>query len=235
MCKRLLLPALLLMLGLNAAATDAWEPVRQASDRDEVNTWVRPVEGNPIKAFRGQVDVPHPMLTALAVLSDIPNFPAWVFQCHAAEMRDDWGSEHARIMIKGIWPVSDRDVLVHSRLEQDPQTLTITVYSQATDQVLPPQDKYVRLPALENMFRLEPLPDGWTRVTFQTFVDPGGSIPAWLANFVATRAPLTTLRGMKKEMENEKYHISSIEELPFILPNAADIRFPSQAPVTTKR
>lgn len=235
MSRRLLMPILLLMLSLNAAANDGWESIRQADERGEVSTWVRPVEGNPIKAFRGQVEVPYPMLTALAVLSDIPNFPAWVFQCHAAEMREAWGKEHARIMIKGIWPVSDRDVIVHSRLEQDPATLAITVYSRATDQVLPPQDGYVRLPALDNIFRLEPLPDGWTRITFQTFVDPGGSIPAWLANFVSTRAPLTTLRGMKEQMENEKYHIRSMEELPFTLPDAGEMRLPEQPPVTSQR
>jgi len=234
MSRRLLLPVLLLMLGLPAMADDGWEPIRQVGERGEVSTWVRPVEGNPIKAFRGQVEVPYPMLTALAVLSDVPNFPAWVFQCHAAEMREAWGKEHARIMIKGIWPVSDRDVIVHSRLEQDPDTLAITVYSNAADQVLPPQENYVRLPALENMFRLEPLNDGWTRITFQTFVDPGGAIPAWLANFVSIRAPLTTLRGMKEQMEKDKYHIRSVDELPFTLPNAPDIRLPVQPPVASR-
>lgn len=209
-----------------ATAEEEWQTMRTASVRGEVSTWVRPVPGNAIKAFRGVVEVPHSMLTALAVLSDVPNFPAWVFQCHAAEQHDSWGPEHARVMIKGIWPVSDRDVIVRSRLEQDPATLAVTIHSQATDTVLPPQAGYVRLPALDNLFRIEPLADGWSRITFQTFVDPGGAIPAWLANFVATRAPLTTLTGMKAQMDKAVYQISALDELHTALPGTSDIIVP---------
>lgn len=211
---------------LPAVAEEEWETMRTASERGEVSTWVRTVPGNAIKAFRGVVEVPHSMLTALAVLSDVPNFPAWVFQCHAAEQHESWGPEHSRVMIKGIWPVSDRDVIVRSRLEQDPETFALTIHSEATDAVLPPQSGYVRLPALNNIFRIEPLADGWSRITFQTFVDPGGAIPAWLANFVATRAPLTTLTGMKAQMENTAYQISALSELPATLPGTADIIVP---------
>lgn len=219
--------ALLGTLALPATAETEWEAMRTASQRGEVSTWVRPVPGNAIKAFRGVVEVPHSMLTALAVLSDVPNFPDWVFQCHAAEQNENWGPEHSRVMIKGIWPVSDRDVLVRSRLEQDPQTYAITIHSEATDTVLPPQPGYVRLPALNNIFRIEPLADGWSRVTFQTFVDPGGAIPAWLSNFVATRAPLTTLTGMKAQMEQEIYQIGSLNELPATLPGTAELIVPA--------
>ena len=60
--------------------------------------------------------------------------------------------------------------------------------------------------------------DGWTRVTFQTFANPGGYIPFWVANLVTTRAPLDTLNDLREHLKDKKYHIDDYRELPFLLP-----------------
>lgn len=212
-----------------------WEQNRKARERGEVSTYARPVEGSSINQFRGIVEVPHPLVTVMAVISDVANFDNWVFQCKGTEMREEeWGPEHARVMIRGIWPVSDRDVLVRSHYEQDPDTLAVTVHSTATDDVFEEQRGYVRIPALNNVFRFEPLDDGWTRITFQTFVNPGGAIPAWLSNFVSTRAPLQTLEGMKAQMDKEEYQLASPDELPDILPGSPQLTFPDNHRASTR-
>ena len=224
---RHLTAALLLALPTTLLAEAEWEQIREAGERGDVSTYVRPVDDNPIKQFRGIIEVPHPLVTVMAVISDVPNFDDWVFQCKGAEVREDeWGPEYARVMIRGIWPVSDRDVLVRSHYEQDPETFAVTVHSQATEGVFEEQRRYVRIPALNNVFRFEPLEDGWTRITFQTFVNPGGAIPAWLSNFVSTRAPLQTLEGMKAQMEKPQYQLGSPDDLPDALPGSPDLIFP---------
>ncbi|MBZ2190426.1 hypothetical protein K8B33_15050 [Alcanivorax sp. JB21] len=228
--------ALMLLLPLQTLADDAeWEQIREARERGDVATYVRPVDGTPIKQFRGIVEVPHPLVTVMAVISDVANFDNWVFQCKGTEMREEeWGGEHARVMIRGIWPVSDRDVLVRSHYEQDPDTHAVTVHSTATDDVLEEQRGYVRIPALNNVFRFEPLSDGWTRITFQTLVNPGGAIPAWLSNFVSTRAPLQTLEGMSEQMEKDDYQLSSPEQLPVSLPGSPTLIFPENHRASTR-
>lgn len=235
--RRLLatLTALMLLMPLQTLAEAEWEQIRKARERGDVDTYVRPVDGTPIKQFRGIVEVPHPLVTVMAVISDVPNFQDWVFQCKGTEMREEeWGAEHARVMIRGIWPVSDRDVLVRSHYEQDPDTYAVTVHSTATDDVLEEQRGYVRIPALNNVFRFEPLNDGWTRITFQTMVNPGGAIPAWLSNFVSTRAPLQTLEGMSEQMEKDAYQLSSPDQLPVSLPGSPTLIFPENHSASTR-
>lgn len=204
-----------------------WEQVRTASRRDDVSTWYKRLPDNPLHAFRGEIEVPYSLLRIMAVLGDISAFPDWVFQCDHAEMHpDEWGLDVARIAIKGIWPVSDRDAVVRTTYTQNPTTLAVVIRSKADHDVLPPLTGYVRLPALDNTFILEPLPDGWTRITFQTFADPGGAIPGWLANFVATRAPLWTLARMYRQMHKPVYDITSVDELPIMFPGIEDLRLP---------
>lgn len=217
--------AALLMLSNPASAAD-WELKREAKTRDDISVWVKPVPGNPLNAFRGETEAPWPMLTALAVLADVEQFPQWVFQTSDAYFLTEQGPDLAYLHIKGIWPVSDRDGIARTTIHQDPDTLLTTVHSVAAPDVLPPHEDRVRLPALDNKFILEPLADGWTRITFETFVDPGGMIPAWLANLVAIRAPLLSLRGMQKRMTLPQYHLNDKSELPLQLPGTEQMLFP---------
>lgn len=196
------------------AEVHEWELVQEAEERDDVTTWTRKVDGFTLKAFKGQIEVPYSMLVVMAVIADVERFPDWVFQCDYGRLMTEIDNNVAYVHIKGIWPVSDRDVVTVTNPVQDPETLTITLKTEATGGLYPHQEGKVRIPALDNVFILEPMEDGWTRLTFETFVDPGGFIPGWLANMVAIRAPKDTLEGMYRIMNEPEYHISSTDDLP---------------------
>ena len=168
---------LCLALSTTLWATDDWELVRDARARDDVMTWVRPVPGNPLKAFKGRIEVPLPMLTVMAVLADTENYPQWVFQCDEAHLLPELGPEFVYIHVAGIWPVDDRDMPLRNHVQQNPDTLAVTLTSTVEPDLIPTTRNTVRVPSLNNTFLIEPLSDGWTRVTFQTFVDPGGLYP----------------------------------------------------------
>lgn len=202
-----------------------WQLVREGKTRSDVTTWVRPVPRQTLKAFKGEVEVPHEMLTVFAVLADVERYPEWVFQCSNARLMPEYGYDIAYVHIRGIWPVSDRDIVTRTEIEQDDLTGAITLHTRAAPGLHPPRENTVRVTTLDNKFILTPLPDGWTRITFDTFVDPGGSIPAWLANLVAVRAPRDTLEGMAALMGDGKYRIASVEETGLDAPGLNQLRF----------
>ena len=210
-----------------AAGEHPWEKVQQAEERDQVTTWTRKVDGFTLKAFKGRIEVPYSMMVVMAVIADVDRFPEWVFQCDYARLMTEIDNNTAYVHIKGIWPVSDRDVVTVTTPSQDPDSLAITLKTEATGGLYPKQEDTVRIPALDNVFLLEPLENGWTRLTFDTFVDPGGFIPGWLANLVAVRAPKDTLEGMYRLMADPKYHIASTDELPETFPVWRAMTFPN--------
>lgn len=191
--KRMLLAMCCLLVCLPVSAREGWESVATARAPGEVSTWVRKVEGAQVKEFLGEVEVPHPPLQVLKTLDNVEGFPEWVFRCKHAERIKGVG---IYLQVHGVWPVSDRDAVLQSRVEVMPDR--VVILTSAQPELRPEDKKHVRIPELKNSFEVIPLPTGGSRVVFQTFVNPGGVLPAWLSNFVAKQGPLETLSDLKE-------------------------------------
>ena len=209
--------ALLLCLACTSLTTVAgavpWEVVKQGEGREGVSTWARPAEGMAVKEFKGETEVHQSMLAVLALLSDVSNLPNWVFNCKLAQHPAGLPGEQNYMQFRGIWPASDRDALVKSVANQKADQSVVLQTGHVAG--YPVREDFVRMPYLANEFRLTPLKDGWTRVEFETRVDLGGLVPAWLAGLVSTKAPLVTLEGLQRELKKPKYQaVKSSKELP---------------------
>lgn len=221
--KVLIAMALLLLAGPLLAAD--WQPNREAAQRDQVATWTREVPGYSVKAFRGVVEVPQGPLAVMAVLTAVDTFPEWIFQAKGGHRLDKGVGEYIYMTFHGIWPVSDRDVVLKNSLSQDANG-AITLHSREAAGEMPKQEGYVRIPELDNSFVVTALADGWTRVEFSTFVDPGGKVPGWLANLVSNKAPLDTLNGLKAQLQKPRFVNAGRDDLPDT-PAFRALRFPN--------
>jgi START domain len=206
------LTTLCLALPMHAALAANWEPIEQGKGREDINTWTRHVDGMAVKAFKGEAEVHQTIPVILAVLADIPNLPTWIFMCQSAEQPAGISPDHTYARFKSIWPTSRRDVLMQTSVSQQDDGSVLLESNQSDG--LPRYEDFVRIPYMHNTFRLTPLKGGWTRLSFETQVDLGGMVPAWIINMVATKAPILTIEGLRKQMKQAKYQIKSIDELP---------------------
>lgn len=206
--------SLLLLVGTPVRAELAadWQQLETASSPGQVATWVREVAGSPIKEFRGEILLDSGPLPVLALLADTGALDRWIFQCAHAERLPADPRHLLYLRFDMPWPVANRDVVMENMLTLDGDTLLLR--SRKVAGVRPKQEGLVRISDLDNRFLVTPLESGRTRVVFRSFVDPGGSIPAWLSNFVATNAPLETLRGMRELVNQEPWRGAGLEDLP---------------------
>jgi hypothetical protein len=210
------------------ASGEGWTPKQQGKERSDINTYVRTVSDTPIKQFRGVVEIQHSMVAALSVIDDISLCQQWIYNCQEANYHvTDDGERLLWMKFDGVWPASDRDVVMKSVFLQDEPGGAVTVQSTGRPDDAPQQSGYVRIPMLDNSFLVEPLEDGWIRVTFTTHMDPGGLVPAWVANIVATDAPIRTLEGLKRMMETSPYRDYSTSAPPKELVEKHNLRFPT--------
>lgn len=221
--------AALLLSTTTPGLASEWVTEQQGKERGDITTSVRVVSDTPIKQFRGVVETQHSIAAALAVIDDISLCQEWIYNCQKA--RHYYTSEGQRLlwmMFDGVWPVSDRDLIMQSTFTQEQAGGAVTVQSIGMKSAAPEQPGYVRIPMLDNSFYLEPLADGWTRITFTTHVDPGGLVPAWVANIVATDAPIHTLEGLKRMMDQEPFRNYTMDNMPEELLEKHKLRFSTQ-------
>lgn len=143
----------------------------------------------------------------VALFKDIPNYTSWVYNCTVSKSvgKSTDKEDYYYSVTSAPWPVSDRDLVVHSKVTQEAGTWIVTSASVNIDGLVKEKEDMERVPLLKSTWTLIPLKEGKVDITYHLRVDPGGLIPAWLANLTLTIGPYNTMVGLKKEVAKAKY------------------------------
>ncbi len=63
------------------------------------------------------------------------------------------------------------------------------------------QKGFVRVPSSHSKWVITKINETLLQVKYQMQIDPGGSVPAWLANWVCAEAPYRSFKKMKLLLE----------------------------------
>jgi hypothetical protein len=89
---------------------------------------------------------------------------------------DRWTYEQISVPV-----VSDRDYVMHVRLEQGASSGHCAVSFQSEeDPARPPVDGFVRIPVIRGHWDVFPIGQGKVSVQYRVFSEPGGGVPAFL-------------------------------------------------------
>lgn len=208
---RLLLLLLLLsvtsqvMAGDDAMDQEEWKLV---TDRDGIKVYMAHHDDARIKTFRGVSILPMEDFKSIGAFMDDYDFVAsWL---HMVSEIKDLGraspfDRQVYITTRLPWPVSDRDTPLWVGLTQDPDTHAVRIPFHHLDGRLPEKDAFVRIPNMEGFFLWTPLEPGKVEFTFQVVLDPGGYIPAWLANLILRDIPYFSIKRLRRVINLERY------------------------------
>lgn len=198
---------LMLVSGIAVAMeTDRnWELV---SDRDGIQVYMAHTDDSNIKTFRGEGEIQMEDFRSIGnMLDDYDFIASWL---HMISGLDDLGrvsdiQRHIWVTTRLPWPVSDRDCGIEVFVEQSEEDYTVTIPFVARQDMLEEKDGYVRMPQLEGFLRFTPLEPGRVHMTFQVILDPGGYIPAWLANLILRDIPYFSLKRFRRVASEERF------------------------------
>lgn len=196
---------MLLSVSMLYAAEPEW---RLVTDRDGVRVFMAHNDDSAIKTFRGEAVIPMSDFRAIGNQVDDYEFIAsWMHMISSISEidRDSDVDRQIWVTTRLPWPVSNRDAALDLELSQEPETGTVIVAYEANDALMEPQSGYVRMPALKGMLRFTPLQPGEVHVTFEVVLDPGGYIPAWIANLILRDIPYFSLRRFQRVSDQERF------------------------------
>lgn len=202
-----LILALVLALCPHAPVLADEAPWQPEGTHDGIALFTRHLPGQPLKDFKGIVQVDAPMAQVAATLADVPTMHEWFYLLQEARfLRGAYTMDsHMYMSIKGIWPMSPRDVVAHVKVRQDPRTLAIHIDAVSEDGLMPPQPGHVRMPAMRSSWTLRPVSATQTEVQIEGHGHPGGWIPVPIANFVVTTLPRQCLEKLRQHIAKPEY------------------------------
>lgn len=177
------------------------------TDKDGVKVYRSHTDDSPIKTFRGETDVSLEDFRSIgAIMDDYDFVSSWLHMVSEIEgfKRPSPYQREVWLTTRLPWPVSDRDVVLEVLMEQDPDTYTVRMPFRQVVRI-PEKDKYVRIPRMDGYLEFVPLEPGRIHLTIEVILDPGGRLPAWLANLILRDIPYFSLKSFRKVANTEQY------------------------------
>ncbi|EAT13162.1 START domain-containing protein [Bermanella marisrubri] len=203
--------AIFAMLPLQASSADStsssvseWD--LEADNEDlAIEVFTRSVGDSPLKEFKGVTFIKAPVTAFVALLEDTKRATQWMHNVIQFDMVEEISDTEKVVYTvnETPWPVTDRDVYVHSSFVADSKG-AVTSHLRAQGGHTK-NDDFVRMPSIQGKWEFTPQDDGMTKVVYQVHADPGGSLPDWLVNAIVVDTPLNTLENLHEVIHDEQY------------------------------
>ena len=173
-----------------------WVPV---SEDEGVETFRKELEGFDLVAFRGDSTVDMHISEVMGVYMKNDIAKEWVDMLIESETLIRISSAE-RIFYNRYdlsFPLSDRDYVLHSRVEIDRDNKQVTgTYRSTTHPDRPDLDCCVRARVFRTYWKFTGLPDRKTRIEVEVLTDPAGMVPTWVVNMVQKNWPKNSINNL---------------------------------------
>ena len=184
-----------------AAADDVtWKNVGES---DGVTVSTRTVDGSSYPEVRASASVCATLPTLLFYIEDAAGFDRWIPDTLEARLLERPSPREQIYYIRtGMpWPVKPRDMiyrLTEPGARDGAAAVTVTI--EGLPEYLPPQPEAVRMTSVRGRWNFVEQA-GHTRIDLLMHFEPGGSIPAWLANRRVIATPSKMLANLKSHFD----------------------------------
>ena len=210
--RRIFFAAFLLLNMTGAFAQTEW---KLKNEKNGIKVYSGTVSDSKYKAIKVECELNATPSQLVTVLLDIKTGPEWVDHTKSCTLLKQVSPSelyyYSEVNIP--WPAHNRDFVAHLIVHQDPVTKVITVDGPAVTGFVPEKDGVVRVHSSKSLWVITPLKKDLVKVVYTLHVDPGGDIPAWLVNLLATQGPMKSFEGLMAQIKKPAFQNVT---LPFI-------------------
>lgn len=180
-------------------------------EKDGIRVYMRSVAGTEIKEIRANFFLKSSLNSVMALLKDVPAYKEWIYRCKEVALLNQPNQNEIYYYQQTLapWPVTNRDLIVHSHWKQDEASKIIYINGKCMPDYIPEKDGVVRIRNFSNSWKLTPMQNGMVEIDYQISVDPAGLIPVWLVNLTVAEGPYQTCLNLIKTINNPKYKAST--------------------------
>ena len=196
---RLFLISLCCLLLHTSSAQYNWKLEKQ---KDGISVYLSDVTGSSFKAVKVECTFPGNYAKLIALLTNVSQFTKWIYNNRTSSLLKQnapldfiyYSETHLP------WPLSNRDAIIHMQIKTDSLPRFLTITGRGEPDFLPPIITRVRVPHYKANWKVTMPTANSIQISYLLEIDPGGSIPAWIANSFADKGPFETFSNIAEQM-----------------------------------
>lgn len=198
----LLFSFLFFNLGINAQDNDGWV---FKNEKEGVKVYYKATAD--VQEVKLISSIKSRMSGMIQLFSEVENYPTWGYKVIESRLLKRVSDTECYYYSKidFPWPMNDRDIIMHSKIEQDPVTNCITAISVAAPDYIPANKDVIRIRNSHTRWTIYPGSGGWLYTEYYIYSNPGGNIPDWLVNMAIDMGPRETIKGIRNALKQPKY------------------------------
>jgi len=190
----------LILLFINPFTEPEWNLKKE---KDGIKISIRSYEGSLFDEFKGVTTIENSSLTdVLKIILDVENYENLYPDCMNSKVLKQEGEYYDihYIQTKGPFPVKDRDSVFEQKTVVNENGKHARVTLKPLPDFIPKVDGMIRISEGSGFWELKEDSNNNVKVTYQFHGEPGGEIPAWLANSFVVGHPFETLKNLKNRL-----------------------------------
>jgi hypothetical protein len=175
-------------------------------EKDGIEIYTRSVEGSSFNEFKGVTVIPNSSLTeVLEIILDVENYESLFPDCMNPKVLRQEGELYDihYIQTKGPFPVKDRDSVFEQKTEIDKNGKHARITLNPLPDFIAENKNMVRIKNGSGFWDLDEDKNKNVSVIYQFHGEPGGDVPAWLANSFVVNHPFKTLENLKSKLKSK--------------------------------
>jgi len=179
----------------NCIAQYTW---KLEKEKNGISVYLSDVKGSGFKAVKVECTLAGTYSKLISVLTNIPQFGDWIYNNKSSMLLHQYTPYDFTYYSETHmpWPLSNRDVVIHVRIKTDSLPHFLSIAGTCEPTLIPDKSGKVRVTHYKASWKVK-MPTAETiQISYQLEVDPGGSIPAWIANTFAEKGPYGTFSNL---------------------------------------
>ena len=190
---------LLLLFTFTVSAQENWKLVKEEAG---IKIFIKTESGSRYKAFKAEMQVSCKIENIVEVLKNTDSINNWVVNCKEVKLLKTGDNDQYYYIETSLpLPFENRDMVYHFQyIEINSQQVRVIVTGMP--EYIQPKQGIVRMVKTNGYWLLTQVDKDKADVTYQMHVEPGGLIPAWLANPFIKNVPFSTFKELRNIVQN---------------------------------
>lgn len=171
--------------------------------KNGISVYLSDVEKTNFKAVKVECAITGTFAKLVGLLTNVSQFNSWIYKNKMSKLiRQNTPLDFIYYSETYMpWPLTNRDAIIHLKINTDSLPRFLTISGKGEPDFLSRISNKVRVPHFKANWNVTMPASNTIHITYILEIDPGGNIPAWVANSFADKGPYETFLNISEHLK----------------------------------